>query len=102
MNISCSWGQELSGAKARTDFVAERSSSDGSPVLSGEEEPRNSQTLSTKDRQALGSNLITYFNASDLQREGLTLGGLILVAILSGGDYDVQGLPRCGVKVRDK
>ena len=53
-----------------------------------------------KDRLALGKNLITYFAADDLHRDGLSQSGFILVALLSGGDYDVKGLPRCGVKVR--
>jgi holliday junction resolvase YEN1 len=30
---------------------------------------------------------------------GLTRGGLILIGILSGGDYHQAGLPRCGIKI---
>lgn len=56
--------------------------------------------MSAKDRLALGTNLITYFKATSLEADGITQAGLVLVAVLSGGDYDVQGLPRCGAKVR--
>ncbi|KAJ7019112.1 PIN domain-like protein, partial [Mycena alexandri] len=30
---------------------------------------------------------------------GLTLGGLLLVALLKGGDYDMAGLPGCGIGI---
>ncbi|UZJ52473.1 hypothetical protein CBS101457_001793 [Exobasidium rhododendri] len=96
------WGQELSGSKARTEYVAERSASAEASPLSGEEQsnmPPEKSSVSAGDRLALGKNLLTYFNVSDLNESGLTQNGLILVAILSGGDYDVQGLPRCGVKI---
>ncbi len=32
-------------------------------------------------------------------RSGLNKEGMILVALMSGGDYDTDGIPRCGVKV---
>jgi hypothetical protein len=83
--------------------VAEQSASDNPSASDGDEYGQialdGKSVLSPKDRLALGTNLVTYFRASSLEQDGITQAGLILVAILSGGDYDVQGLPRCGAKV---
>jgi hypothetical protein len=99
-----SWGQELSGSKARTDYVAEQSASEAPSASSADEQAEcaigEQRPLSAKDRLALGTNLITYFKATSLKADEISQAGLILVAVLSGGDYDVQGLPRCGAKVR--
>jgi hypothetical protein len=52
---------------------------------------------STKD----DGNHVVVFAASrfDLPEINLTHGGLILIALLSGGDYHQAGLPGCGPKV---
>ncbi|KAF4451373.1 hypothetical protein F53441_5639 [Fusarium austroafricanum] len=34
-----------------------------------------------------------------LEEQGLTREGMVLVALMSGGDYDPNGLPGCGIKV---
>lgn len=47
-------------------------------------------------------NIVTVYKASDVAEMPeifLNRNGLILVALMAGGDYDVQGLFRCGVKV---
>ncbi|KAJ7826418.1 PIN domain-like protein [Mycena leptocephala] len=46
-----------------------------------------------KDKQ----DEITVYSSESLQKTlGLTRGGLLLLAILGGGDYDTVGLPGCG------
>lgn len=41
-----------------------------------------------------------YFDAREIRNSlALDRGGMVLIALLSGGDYDVKGLPKCGVKV---
>lgn len=40
---------------------------------------------------------VSVYNA---KQQPLTPDAMILVALLSGGDYDVQGLARCGIRVR--
>ncbi|KAJ7028163.1 PIN domain-like protein [Mycena alexandri] len=45
---------------------------------------------------------ITLYTADALKNNsdvGLTLGGILLVALLKGGDYDTVGLPGCGISI---
>ena len=46
-------------------------------------------------------NHVTIYKSKDFLRPdiNLTHGGLILIAILSGGDYHQAGLPRCGPNI---
>lgn len=69
----------------------------GKPTSSQKAEPMapNAHITASPDKYN-----VTFFRASTLKDKlNLSRGGLILVAILSGGDYDVQGLFRCGTKV---
>lgn len=43
---------------------------------------------------------VTVYEREDVEREsGLTRNGMILVALMSGGDYLPEGVPRCGIKI---
>lgn len=87
------WGRNLSGTKAFS-----RTNSTSSDVF--EDIPSNSTgpQLTGSDRD----HLITFYKASDLLTHpdlGLDTDGLILIALMSGGDYDTTGLLNCGVKI---
>ncbi|KAF3917331.1 hypothetical protein ABW21_db0200509 [Orbilia brochopaga] len=50
-----------------------------------------------KDSKSLGS--LQVYTSTDIQQKAkLTSVGMILVALMSGGDYDTAGIPRVGVK----
>ncbi|EST05156.1 XPG N-terminal [Kalmanozyma brasiliensis GHG001] len=92
------WGKNLSGTKAlsRTTSTSSDVFEDGS-----HEAPA---TASTSKVQLSGSDrdhLITLYNAVDLAGDdmGIDRDGLILIALMSGGDYDTTGLLNCGVKI---
>ncbi|KAJ7243794.1 PIN domain-like protein [Mycena rebaudengoi] len=52
--------------------------------------------LNKKDK-----NEITVYTSDSLQSSpvGLTLGGILLLAVLGGGDYDTVGLAKCGTNI---
>ncbi|KAJ9479342.1 Holliday junction resolvase YEN1 [Pseudozyma hubeiensis] len=96
------WGKNLSGTKALS-----RTTSTSSDVF---DEPGSSNldtvaASATSRLQLSGSDrdhLITLYKASDLtdiSRLGLDRDGLILIGLMSGGDYDTTGLLQCGVKI---
>ncbi|KAJ7217236.1 PIN domain-like protein [Mycena pura] len=50
----------------------------------------------------LNKDDITVYTSENLQSNshtGLTPGGILLLAILAGGDYDTAGLPNCGFNI---
>ncbi|KAL9940225.1 hypothetical protein V8E36_000930 [Tilletia maclaganii] len=47
-------------------------------------------------RRPLGAP--AFYKPEEPPTKSLNQDGLILTALLNGGDYDVQGLPRCGIK----
>ncbi|SPO23822.1 uncharacterized protein UTRI_03648_B [Ustilago trichophora] len=90
------WGKNLSGTKALS-----RTTSASSDVF--DETPSIPSAgprlqLSGSDRD----HLITLYKADDLvtlPQLGIDRDGLILIALMSGGDYDTTGLLQCGVKI---
>ncbi|KAJ7205194.1 PIN domain-like protein [Mycena pura] len=55
------------------------------------------RTLNKKNKDE-----ITVYTSENLQSNshvGLTTGGILLLAILAGGDYDTAGLPNCGFNI---
>lgn len=89
------WGKNLSGTKAsRTPE---------------EVDPPTQATQATQaengELQLLGSDkdhLITMYTAHNLvecDELGLDRDALVLIALMSGGDYDTTGLAQCGVKI---
>ncbi|CBQ73255.1 conserved hypothetical protein [Sporisorium reilianum SRZ2] len=96
------WGKNLSGTKALS-----RTTSTSSDVF--EDAPHSTQdpaaAASALRLQLSGSDrdhLITLYKASDLSSMstlGIDRDGLILIALMSGGDYDTTGLLQCGVKI---
>ncbi|SAM82461.1 uncharacterized protein UBRO_04513 [Ustilago bromivora] len=93
------WGRNLSGTKAFN-----RSTSGGSDVFQ-DEESSSTTVGGGGGLQLTGSDrdhLITLYKASDMLSHpdlGLDQNGLILIALMSGGDYDTTGLLKCGVKI---
>lgn len=68
----------------------------------------NSATLSANRAkagaaaQAKDAEMYEYFLLDDMRNRediGVTQEGLILMALCSGGDYDVGGIPRCGITI---
>lgn len=58
--------------------------------------------LYESEQVSFGRNCVATYTASNILQHPsvrLTQGGLILVAILRGGDYDVSGLAGCGVGI---
>ncbi|TKY89286.1 hypothetical protein EX895_001817 [Sporisorium graminicola] len=96
------WGKNLSGTK-----VLSRTTSTSSDVF--DDAPPSTQdpaaAASALRLQLSGSDrdhLITLYRASDLSSLsslGIDRDGLILIALMSGGDYDTTGLLQCGVKI---
>ncbi|SPO24380.1 uncharacterized protein UTRI_03648 [Ustilago trichophora] len=90
------WGKNLSGSKAlsRTTSASSDVFDEAPSVPSAGSRP----PLSGSDRD----HLITLYKAHDLvalPQLGIDRDGLILVALMSGGDYDTTGLLQCGVKI---
>lgn len=87
------WSTALSGSKARQGYL-QRQRSD--PPLS------DSETGQVKEEQraALKDNLVSYFHSQDFPEAMRKPGGCLLVALLSGGDYQIEGLHKFGIKVR--
>ncbi|KAK7054272.1 PIN domain-like protein [Favolaschia claudopus] len=53
-----------------------------------------------RSRDKKDKDKITVYNAEAIARHpevGLTQGGILLLAVLGGGDYDTAGLPDCGM-----
>ncbi|CCF52440.1 hypothetical protein NDA11_006921 [Ustilago hordei] len=93
------WGRNLSGTKAFN-----RTTSGGSDVFQ-DEESSSTTVGGGGGLQLTGSDRdlrITLYKASDMLSHpdlGLDQNGLILIALMSGGDYDTTGLLQCGVKI---
>ncbi|PWY99515.1 hypothetical protein BCV70DRAFT_201081 [Testicularia cyperi] len=96
------WGKNLSGTRSfhRTDSAA-------TDVFgaSGEVDRDGTDAMVHKELKLSGSDkdhLITIYSADALRNHpdvGLDKDGLILVALLAGGDYDSVGLFQCGIKI---
>lgn len=103
MRLFVSWGYKLSGNVSRRAHVASTTEveedDEGLSSTSSSASSQASPSKSTNKKGAEGT--VTIYRAQDIGSQGcLSHNGLILVALMSGGDYDVQGLPRCGAKVR--
>ncbi|SNX83843.1 uncharacterized protein MEPE_02551 [Melanopsichium pennsylvanicum] len=90
------WGKNLSGTKSlsRTTLNSSDVVDEASTILA----VGSHLQLSGSDRD----HLITLYRATDLaalSELGIDRDGLILIALMSGGDYDATGLMQCGVKI---
>lgn len=95
------WGKNLSGTKALS-----RSASAKEGVLEDVPTSIDVANAAVASRlQLTGSDrdhLITLYRAQDLAAManlGIDRDGLILIALMSGGDYDATGLMQCGIKI---
>lgn len=99
------WGKNLSGTKAfsRTASASSDVFVDAASRTAPEEGAATAMAasrlqLSGSDRD----HLITLYTAHDLASNsdlGIDRDGVILIALMSGGDYDTSGLMQCGVKI---
>ncbi len=94
-------GKKLSGTKALS-----RTTSTSSDVFEDPAQGAEAAGAAASSRlQLSGSDrdhLITLYSSSDLatlSNLGIDRDGLILIALMSGGDYDTTGLLQCGVKI---
>ncbi|PWN47206.1 hypothetical protein IE53DRAFT_262463 [Violaceomyces palustris] len=110
------WGSRLVGSQARAKQVAsavEDDERDGGHTVDSDED-RGKQRGSAEEASSslapsvtaagkVGDSLVTVYRSWDIENMPelcVPKEGLILVALLSGGDYDMGGLlPRCGVKI---
>jgi hypothetical protein len=99
------WSSGLSGSKARSAHIIKTKV--GSPSLSSASgssddevfdvrRPSNAQALDLEELRK-NDNLTTVYRTTDMP-DGLDRDGCILVALLSGGDYDTKGVQKCGEK----
>ncbi|CAO1622697.1 unnamed protein product [Jaminaea pallidilutea] len=62
----------------------------------------SSNSVASASSSEASENAVTIFKASDIEEIpdlGLDQDGLVLVAVLAGGDYDLSGLGGCGAKM---
>lgn len=95
------WGKNLSGTKALSRTTSTSSDVFEDPTRGAEAAGAAASSqlqLSGSDRD----HLITLYSSRDLatlSSLGIDRDGLILIALMSGGDYDTTGLLQCGVKI---
>lgn len=92
------WGKNLSGTKASKTSEEVDPPPQATQATQAAQAEDGDLQLSGSDRD----HLITMYTAHDLvasEEMGLDRDALVLIALMSGGDYDTTGLAQCGVKI---
>lgn len=96
------WGKNLSGTMA----FSRTTSTSGDMFDQAAASTQDITTASAASRPQLsgpdGNHLITLYNTLELSNPyymGLDRDALILIGLMSGGDYDTTGLLQCGIKI---
>ncbi|CDS01344.1 uncharacterized protein SPSC_06620 [Sporisorium scitamineum] len=96
------WGKNLSGSKALSRTTPTSSDVFDDAAHSTQDPAAAASALRLQLSGSNRDHLITLYKASDLSSLsslGIDRDGLILIALISGGDYDTTGLLQCGVKI---
>ncbi|KAF2864343.1 hypothetical protein K470DRAFT_254002 [Piedraia hortae CBS 480.64] len=79
-------------------FTSEPKKKSGKNVEADEEPASNSKTKKSKAKRTKPTHVNVY-RAEEAKSRGIDREGMILVALMSGGDYLPEGIPGCGPKV---